>query len=247
LLDLARRIGEPPVPQLAANSLVFGAEVACAIMVLAWIIGVHQNVRPPRASWWRFIRPIAHPPPLLLGVGFLALPWLAGLASRFLLDGGRPGPARVLENLAATLDPYRNSWLPMICCVTLALAPPLFVIWRMAPVRGPTPKSLRSAYEAALVAGASRARAGWLSSPRHGGRWLGRVVLVWVLAATNLTPSLLFAPWTDGRTVAPGIVGLAGEEPAQAAALALLVVAVNIGALFLARLTSALPHWESFE
>ena len=249
LLELVRRIGEPPVPQLAANSLVFGIEVACAIMVLAWIVGPDQNVRPGRATWWRVIRPIAHPPPLILAVGFVALPWLGGLASRLLDDAGRPGPARVLEDLAAALDPYRNSWFAMICCVALTLAPRLFLSWRRAPGLGPLPKCSRSAYEAALVAGALRARAGWFSAPRRRGRWLGRFVLVWALAATNLTPALLFAPWTDGRTVAPGIVALAGgagEEPAQAAALALLAVAVNVGALFLARLTSALPLSEAW-
>ena len=107
-----------------------------------------------------------------------------------------------------------------------------------------------SASEAALVSGASRARARGLSAPGRHGRWLGRFVLVWVLAATNLTPSLLFAPWTDGRTVAPGVVVLAGgdgEALSQAAALALGVVAVNLGAFALGRLTSALPGSEDLE
>jgi len=249
-LDLARRIGDPPVPQLAANSLVFGIEVACGIMVLAWIVRPDQGIRCSRTNWLRFIRPIAHPPPLILAVGVLALPWLAGLASRFLLDTGRPAPALVLENLAGALDPYRNSWIVMIGCVGLALAPRLFLSWRGVSGLGPSPAHFGSAGEAALVAGASRARARWLSAPWRHGRWFGRFVLVWALAATNLTPALLFAPWTDGRTVAPGVVvlaGGAGEAPSQAAALALLAVAVNIGALLLARLTSALPRSHDFE
>jgi len=250
LLNLARRIALPPVPQLALNSLVFGLEVACAIMALAWIGQPANGSRSARTTWLRFIRPIAKLPPLVLGAGVLALPWLAGLASRFLLENGRPAPAQFLENLAQAIDPYRNSWILMGCCVVLALAPRLFSSWRAVSELGPSLTHSGSAFDAALVSGASRARARRLSAPWRQGRWIGRFVLVWVLAATNLTPSLLFVPWADGRTVAPGVVVLArgeGEARTQAAALALGVVAVNIGALALARLTSALPRSEDFE
>ena len=104
LLDRARRIALPPVPQLTANSLVFGLEVACAIMALAWIVQPDKGIRSSRMTWLRFVRPIAQMPPLVLGAGVLAVPWLAGLASRFLLDSGRPAPALVLE-----ISPLRST------------------------------------------------------------------------------------------------------------------------------------------
>jgi len=248
LFALASRNALPPVPQLVVNSLVLGLEVACGIMIIAWFVQPDDGIGSARTSWLRFIRPIAKLPPLVMGAGVLAVPWLAGLASRSLLDSGRPAPARALENLAEALDPYRNSGILMACCVVLALAPRLLSSWRGGSALSPSRAG--PAFEAALLAGASRARARWLSAPWRHARWLGRFVLVWALAATNLTPSLLFAPWADGRTVAPGVVVLAGGAGAarsQAAALALGAVAVNIGALAFARLTSALPRSEDFE
>ncbi len=67
--------------------------------------------------------------------------------------------------------------------------------------------------------------------------------MIWALAATNLSPALLFTPWSDGLTVASGVLDLAngaGDAPAQAAALALCVIAVNLAALVVARSTFAL-------
>jgi len=248
LLDLARRIALPPVPQLAFNSMVLGLEVACGVMALAWLVQPDDGVRSARATWLRFIRPIAKLPPLVMGAGVLGLPWLAGLASRSLLDTGRPAAARALENLAEAIDPYRSSWILLACCVALCLAPRLFSSWRRGSALSPSRAGPAS--EAALMAGASRARARGLSAPWRHGRWVGRFALVCALAATNLSPSLLFMPWADRRTVAPGVVvlaGGAGEARSQAAALALGAVAVNIGALALARLTSALPRSEDLE
>ena len=71
------------------------------------------------------------------------------------------------------------------------------------------------------------------------------VLLVWALAATNLTPALLFEPWTGGQSVAPTVVLLAsgpGDIPAQAAALALCAIAANLAALVIAHATSAFPR-----
>jgi ABC-type Fe3+ transport system permease subunit len=250
LFDVARRIGQPPVPQLAANSLVFGIEVACGIMVLAWIVQPAAGIRAAPRGRWRWLRPITQPPQLLLGVGILAVPWLASLVARFLMGAGRPSPARVLDAFAAALDPLRNSWLAMGFAVALALAPRLFASWRNVPGLAPSVSGPGSAGESALLFGASNAKARWLSAPRRYRRGLGRFVLAWALAATNLTPALLFAPWSDERTVVPGVVILAGgvgEAAAQAAALALLAVAVNMTALVTARLTSAVPRAVDFE
>jgi ABC-type Fe3+ transport system permease subunit len=245
VVDHAKRIVLPPVPDLAANSLVFGLELTCAITVLAWIIGPENGSRGSRLRWLRFVLPLFHMPPLVLGAGVLALPWLAGLASRFSIDAGHEAPGRALENLSAALDPYRHPWILMAGCLLLVLAPWRFASGQAFSQLGAVRTQSPSASEAALVCGAQRARARGLGSAGQPGRWLGRFLLVWALAATNLTPSLLFSPWSDWRTVAPGVVFLAGgdgEARAQAATLALGAIAVNLGALAVARWTSALPR-----
>ena len=78
-----------------------------------------------------------------------------------------------------------------------------------------------SAFEAALLAGATRMAgcAQLAGPPSHA---LGRFVLVWALAATNVTPALLFLSSASGVTAGPGILILAGQGgngPSQAAAL----------------------------
>jgi iron(III) transport system permease protein len=251
LLEHARRIALPPVPQLATNSLVFGFAVACTLPVLAWMRRPDDDMPVARAALRRFMRAITQVPPLVLGAGMLALPWLAELASRFLLEQGHSAPALFLEHVARSIDPYRNSWILMACCLLLVLAPLDFSGWRAnpPPALGPKPAKSNSGFETALAAGATRARARWLSAHLRPGRWVGRFVLVWVLAATNLTPSLLFVPWSDSRTVAPAALVLAGgdaESRSQAAALALGVVAANIGALGLARFTEK-PRCDDLE
>jgi ABC-type Fe3+ transport system permease subunit len=247
LIERAQRIAEPPVLQLATNSLIFGVMVACTIMALAWLVEPGTRNPPAKARWWRFVAPLAALPPLLLGAGTLALPWLVGLAARSFSDAGSPRLGHALEALGAALDPYRTPWILMAAALVLAIAPALLASWRGgagAPIRCP------SAADAALLAGASRTRARGFGSSRLPGRWLGRFILVWALAATNLTPSLLFAPWSDWRTVLPGAVVLArggAEDRAGAAALALGALAVNVGALVVARVTKALPRWACLE
>jgi hypothetical protein len=70
-------------------------------------------------------------------------------------------------------------------------------------------------------------------------------LLIGSLAATNLTPALLFEPWSDGRTLAPAIVQLAAgpaDARSLAAALALGAIAINVTALCIAWATCALPR-----
>jgi hypothetical protein len=250
ILDLARRFGEPPVPQLVANSLILGIEVAGGIVVLGWIIRPDDCLRSPRKAWLRWIRPVTQPPPLLLAAGVLALPWLAGLTSRWAQDARRPSVAGLLANVSSVFDPYRDPRIVLAASVGLALAPRLLSGWHGEPAPGRPSAGGGTAFDAALVAGASQGGARRLSAPRRLAVWVGRFVLVWALAATNLTPSLLLSPWSDHRTAVPGALVLAGgvgEAPVQAAALAVLAVTVNVGAIALARLTSALPRYDDFQ
>ena len=238
-------LSEPPVPGILVNSLLLGLEAACAAIVLAWLTRPDRRVRGSRRLGTRLARRLAFMPPLVQGVGLLALPWLAGLASVFLVDLGQWRPLAVaFGRISTELDPFRSPWIMMSVAVVLSLVPRFLVSWqpevRSDPLRaGPGP-----GFDAALIAGTSRARAGRLSQPVPLARCFAGCFLVWSLAATNLVPALLFEPWTDGRTIAPAILQLAAgsaDARAQAAALALCAVASNLAALAMARVSSALP------
>jgi hypothetical protein len=186
-------------------------------------------------------------PPLIQGVGVLAITWLAALASTFLIDLKRWGLlARALGSFSAGLDPVHSPWIITSGALGLVLLPRLFWCWRPEPLP-PDMSSHRagSAFDAAMLAGASRVQANLLSDFGRGRRTIGRFLLVWALAATNLTPALLFEPWTGGQSVAPTVVLLGSgpdDIPAQAATLALCAIAANLAALAIAHATSALPR-----
>jgi hypothetical protein len=180
------------------------------------------------------------------GLGFLAIPWLAGLASTSLADTGQllwlaiaPG------HIATEFDGFRNPWMMLSFCVALSLAPRFLVVWHWQPASAGSGNESRSARDAARLMGAGRARAARLSRASLRGRWLAGGFLAGSLAATNLVPALLFEPWIDGRTIAPAIVDLAGGSTnarSQAAALALCAIASNLAALALAWVSSVLPR-----
>jgi iron(III) transport system permease protein len=241
---LLRHLSEPPSPQLAFNSLLLGLEVALVLMVLAWLVGTDAHSSSVRTGWMRWEQSLTLIPPLVQGVGVFSLSWLAGLAAGLPVDGESWRQLAIAsERLSHLTNVDRNPWMLLIGSVGLALVGA--VLQRglnTVDLDGSRPNA---AFDAARLAGASRSRARALSIPGRRGRWLGRFLLIWALAATNLSPALLFTPWTDGRNVAPGVLVLAdgpGEARAQAAALALCIVAVNVAALAVGRLTSALPR-----
>jgi hypothetical protein len=76
-----------------------------------------------------------------------------------------------------------------------------------------------------------------LCTPGLLSRLAGRFVIVWVGAATNLTPALLFSPGGDGRILGPAFLSLSGGDAtarSQAAALALAAVLANLTAVAVA-------------
>jgi hypothetical protein len=178
------------------------------------------------------------------GVGILALPELAGLAAGSLREvPGCASWAAALGRLAIELRPDWAPWPLLVCAVGLSVGLRLWRAWE-GSIESPAGE-IRSGFEAALLAGASRSRARAAGRPRRLTLWIGRFVLAASLAATNLTPALLFTPWSDGQTVAPAILALVdGPDDArfQAAALALLAIAGLLIALPVARLTSAWPR-----
>jgi len=180
----------------------------------------------------------------VLGAGVLALPWLSGLASRFLLDSEQPQLAIVLGDFAAAIDPREHPWALAACCVGLVLLPRFFRNGRMGFAPGSRNPHGDSCHEAAVLSGAARPRAWLLKEPGRLRRMLGRFVLIGTLAATNLTPALLFSFAVDRKTLGPALLELAGGDAvarSQAAALALTALFANLAAIAAAHWTRALP------
>jgi iron(III) transport system permease protein len=242
---IPQRLSNPRVPQLLSNSLLLGFEVACAAIAVAWLIGPRSLHRSSAGLRGRLTRMIALFPPLVQGIGVLAIPWLADLASAFVIKVEHATPVvTALGSVASRIDRYHDPWPLLVCGVGLVLVPRL--LWCghtefQAERARATPSS---SFDAARLAGASRARSGRLSEPLPVRRLLSLFCLACALAATNLTPALLFEPWSDGRTIAPAVVVLAGgvaEERSLAATLALAAIALNASALCAARLTHISP------
>jgi iron(III) transport system permease protein len=241
---LWQRVLVPPMPRIALNSLVLGLEAAAGILAVAWLVQPAAGLRWARRTGSGLIGSLAALPPLMQGVGILALPWLAGLAADSLpaVPGCAAGAA-ALGHLAIELHPDRDPWPLLVLAVGLAVGLRLVRAWQAAA--GPNPRQVHAEFQAARLASGSLSRARAAGRPWRPARWIGRFSLAACLAATSLTPALLFAPGSDARTAAPAILALAdGPEDArlQASALALGAIAVPLGALALARLASAWPR-----
>jgi len=247
LAALVQRMGEPPLRRVAVDSGFVGLEVASGILLLFWLAGSARRARGGAAGsdTNRFPVPNVFAPPLIIGVGVLAIPWVAeAAAGRMPASGPGAGLAHALAIFAAWLAPSGNHSFFLPVSVACVLGPVLFVCWRSAQ---PGPQTSSAAMDAARLLGASRLRALWLSDPSPLMIWFGRFTLAWSLAATNLTPALLAAPGTDGPTVAPGILFLAdGPSSARslAAGLALGILALDVAALTVAWACGALPRPE---
>jgi ABC-type Fe3+ transport system permease subunit len=237
------RLSDPAVIQVLLDSARFGLVVAFGTLLLAWAAGLDSRPPFPRMRW-RWLRTIALLPPLVLGAGVLALPWLLGLASRFLLDRGQMRMAILVDDFSAALGPREHPWTLMACCVGLVLLPRLVRNGRPAVTLGPGNPPFDSGYEAAVLFGAARWQAWLLNRPLRPWRLLGRFALLSSFAATNLTPALLFSPGADGKTMGPAILDLAGGDAlsrSQAAILALTALVVNLTAIAVANTAEVAP------
>jgi iron(III) transport system permease protein len=247
---MASRLREPPVWQLTVNSAFVGLEVTGAILALFWLSGTGRRGRGerPNVEWKAPPLSNALSPPLIVGVGVLATAWLAeAAAGQVPSSGAGPGIAEPLAVFAAWIAPSGNPSLFVAISVAWVLGPCLFLCWRQA---AQSPRALAAAIDAARLAGASRVRALWLGAPSVAVTWLGRLILTWALAATNLTPALLASPGTDGPTLGPGLLILADGRPGArsiAATVALCILALDLAAFGLARACGALPRLEDCE
>src|SRR5207248_335374 len=120
--ELARRLLDPPTLSLATNSLLLGLEAAVAIVVFTWLVRPDSGLRSATTIGSHLIRPLALMPPLLQGVGILAVPWLAALAARSLraVPGGA-ALANRLGDFTVELDPDRDPWIFLVFAVSLTV------------------------------------------------------------------------------------------------------------------------------
>ena len=185
-------------------------------------------------------------PPLAQGVGILALPGLVDITA--LLLKRIPG----LEGSAARMADLSRE----LAVVAQSLADPdrrgrpvgrIPAAAELATRRGTPPRrdagGARCRAPGRLIADPSPVRGRARARPM--GRWF---------AARRPArrgqpgPALLFTPWTDGRTIAPGMLVLAdgpGDARLQAAALACCLIAANLAALCAATVASGPPpEWD---
>lgn len=230
------RLGGEVSRSWLANSLALGAAVVAVDLIVARSLAAsgRRGIARRLASWPEAV------PPLVLGVGALALPWLLRLAASGFGTGGGGGPVvRGLESLADGLDPDRTPGLLLVLAVSAVRLPLLARSERSA--RG---RSRDVRIEAAVTLGASPRAARRAASPGWLGLPSGPLLLTFALAATDLAPALVLASTLDVRPVTPSILILAdepGDAHSRAAALAGLVVMVNAIALALAARGRNLP------
>ena len=181
-------------------------------------------------------------PPLLQGVGILALPWLAGLAALSLRPIPRcAGLATHLADLSIALDMDRNPW-------------GLLVSRRGPDCRHPVAAKLATSGRVGIGRGPIGTRSGpanrEFAGTRGDGRHLATGALVRPvppgcgLRCDLSDPGPVLHPMDRRTDHRAGILILAdGPDDArsQAAVLGLMVLAVNLTALIAARLTSASP------
>jgi hypothetical protein len=180
-------------------------------------------------------------------VGLLALPRL--VQSALFRPDDSAAPARSLariSGLAQELSIGRHPWTMLVAAVGLSVGLRLLTNWHRAAAR--QPHETRSGLDAARLAGSLPSRARAVASLQPG-RWIGIISLAAVLAAINVAPALLFAPWMDGRPLAPAMLALADgpdDLRPQAAALALCLIAGHLAGLVAARFAPAPPpEWDS--
>ncbi len=225
-------LADPEARGWAANAATTsGLAVGVDLAVLAAFAG--WGPRGPGRSFGLALRVLGAVPPLALGVGALAIPWLlVALAGE---AGADAGVARWLRALALELSPGRSPGLLLVVALAAGRLPMLAAAAELARSRARPVLE-----EAALVLGlpARRAR-------RAGdGRWLGivpgrPVVLALVLAATNLAPALVLTPYSERRTLAPAAFLLdleaGGIDPRAAGPLAAILAANLLGFVIAAR------------
>jgi iron(III) transport system permease protein len=246
VVELLRRLTTYPTHQLLAHSAILGLGVVALLCLLSW--------RPSRgpigtlARGWRSAVSFQADfvPPLVAGVGVLALGRTAMLSSRFFaasLEWTRGG--LWMDRIALTFDPFVFPGLLLFVGTCLAFLPRRLAT-RLEPL-GREDTSARRV-EQLRIAGAGRGSAVWHVWRRAGGIPLPTMVLWGTLLATAISPALVLAPTLQSRPIGPGIVVLIDQPDdhrARAASLALAAIALDLLALGWA--SAGLGHASNLE
>jgi iron(III) transport system permease protein len=222
-----------PAGRLLFHSVLLGASVFAVVALLArWPASV---LRGPR--FWSGERRLRRRsgsnlliwsvPPLVVGVGMLALLRVVELAGR-LLDAnlGWRGVGASLLRLAIELQPMRTPGLLLVAGVCLAVLPRRLMNRREA---ADSEEASARQIDQAVLSGAEYGHAKSLAL--RGVRAIPpRTALLWAtLAATSITPAILLAPSFASLPVGPGVVVLA-DQPESGRARASLLTLAAIGA-----------------
>ena len=237
ILTAIPELRDPVLFQVVTDSAMFGLLIATGLLLAAWAAGL-SSPGASRGAPRRWLSPITELPPLILGTGVLALPWLIGLVTRFLLDHGQDRAAAVVGKIAAAAEPHKHPWILMGIAVGLVLLPWLFRNQSRHVAVAPSPGGLDPGFEAGVHAGLSRWRARALARPGRLVAAAGRFAVVWVIAATNLSPALILSTGSARKTLGPAVLDLCSGDAvarSQAAALAVFAVFANLAAVAVAR------------
>jgi ABC-type Fe3+ transport system permease subunit len=227
---------ERPVSTYLFHSAGLAALLAPAILFAAWAVplprvGVGPGDRKPRMAAVAMALP-----PLLWGVGLLAASRALHLANLATARGDDSWPlAPGLSALSAALDPRSFAGLPLLLGMGFAVIPRKLLAWRTSLGRD---EVIARRVDQAILAGSGQARAYRMA--RRGLRTvpLRRVILWSALAATSVSPAIVLSATAEDTPAGPAVVNLAdqpGDARAQAAALAVAAIAVNLAALAWAR------------
>ncbi|WP_435019270.1 ABC transporter permease subunit [Tundrisphaera sp. TA3] len=228
-LARAVRPGPEAIRWLGNGAMV--AALALAANGLALITLFGRPGRPPGPLARGLSSALGWFPPLALGVGALALPWLLSAGADALAPGSIAGRGAAL--LAREMHPARSPGLALILALAAAHLPMLARAATLA--RGPIRPRLA---DAALTMGASRRRA-QRDRDGHPARRipLRPALLTLALSLTNLAPALLLVPLPERRTPAPAVLRRYLERGVIDGRLALPIAAMlgaNFGAFALA-------------
>ena len=219
---------DPETRTWAANSSMTAA-LAIAVDLVIFGTLCRRGPGPTRGPVRQAARLFEALPPLALGVGALATPWLLLVLADS--TGGLLG--RWLRAIALELSPARSPGFLLVICLAAGRLPLLARIADLASRENPPVR-----LDAVKMMGASDRRARTVVE----NRWLGVVparqaLLALALAATNLVPALLLTPFSERRTLAPAVLGLVLEgEPVdpRAAGPIAAILAINVVALAVA-------------
>ena len=206
----------------AANSFATAGLAVLVDLLLLAALAPRGGGRSARAAGRLF----ATIPPLALGAGALAIPWLLSAVAE---AAGEPAGSW-LRPIAREFDPGRSPGLLLALALAGVLWPAL--VGALDAVRVP---DRGAPADAARLVGASGRVPG-------SGRWPGPVPLAQALAAlllgaTCLAPALLLTPTAERRTLAPALLELVrppGPPDPRVAWPAASLLGINLAALALA-------------